>query len=83
MLGTSTTPVNTLTRMDDQETRPGLDPRVLHRDVVVEATGEHLANMLHRADVHGFTFFSDEPEALGGENGHPYPLDYFTAAIGL
>ena len=69
--------------MADAETRPGLDPRILHREVVVEATGEHLEKMLHRARVHGFTFFSDEPETLGGENDHPYPLDYFTAAIGL
>jgi len=69
--------------MDDAETRPGLDPKVLHREVVVETSAEHVGNMLHSAHVHGFTFFSDEPETLGGENGHPYPLDYFTAAVGL
>ncbi len=70
-------------KSEDLETQPGLDPAILRREVVVEATGEHLEKMLHRAQVHGFTFFSDEPETLGGENGHPYPLDYFTAAIGL
>ena len=69
--------------VDDAATRPGLDPKVHHREVVVEAGTEHLGKMLHRAEVHAFTFFSDEPETLGGENGHPYPLDYFTAAIGL
>jgi len=70
-------------RMADAETPPGLDPKVLHREVVVEAATEHRGKMLHQARVHGFTFFSDEPETLGGENEHPYPLDYFTAAIGL
>jgi hypothetical protein len=68
---------------DDFETRPGLDPNVLHRGVVVEATADHLDKMLHKGEVHGFTFFSDEPHTLGGENNYPYPLDYFTAAIGL
>ena len=61
----------------------GLDPHVTHRDVFVEATAEHLEKMLHRADVREFTFYSDEPDSLGGENRHPYPLDYFTAAVAL
>jgi len=67
------------------EARPpaGLDPAVLHRDVMVEATAEHLEKMLHRADVKQFTFHSDEPAGLGGDDNHPYPLDYFTAAIAL
>ena len=69
--------------MEDARSRPGLDPKILHRDVVVEAVADHRGKMLHEAQVHGFTFFSDEPETLGGENDHPYPLDYFTAAIGL
>jgi hypothetical protein len=69
--------------VDDGESRPGLDPQILHREVEVVADAEHVGRMLHRARVHGFTFFSDEPQALGGENDHPYPLDYFTAAIGL
>ena len=62
---------------------PGLDPDVLHRVVTVEVETRHIDKMLHEAAVHGFTFHSDEPEALGGENRHPYPLDYLTAAIGL
>ncbi len=69
--------------MEDFESRPGLDPKVLHRDVVVEVTTEHLGKLLHKAQVHDFTFYSDEPESLGGEDEHPYPLDYFTAAVGL
>jgi len=50
---------------------------------MVEATAEHLEKMLHRADVKQFTFHSDEPAGLGGDDNHPYPLDYFTAAIAL
>lgn len=48
--------------------------------------------MLHRAVIGGerdgesrrsFTFYSDEPAELAGDDAHPYPLDYLTAAIGL
>ena len=69
--------------MDDGRSRPGLDPKILHREVEVVANAEHVGKMLHRARVHDFIFHSDEPATLGGENEHPYPLDYFTAAIGL
>jgi hypothetical protein len=62
---------------------PGLDPDVLKRVVTVEADTTHLEKMKHEGRVHGFTFFSDEPPDLGGEDNHPYPLDYLTAAIGL
>lgn len=62
---------------------PGLDPDILHRVVTVEVETEHMRNMQHEAAVHGFTFRSDEPDTLGGGDDHPYPLDYFTAAIGL
>ena len=61
----------------------GLDPDVLHRVVTVEANTRHIGRMKHEATVHGMRFFSDEPESLGGDNEHPYPLDYLTAAIGL
>ena len=69
--------------MADRGTPSGLDPAITHRDVYVEASAEHLQKMLHRADVKQFTFYSDEPESLGGEDQHPYPLDYFTAAVAL
>ena len=69
--------------MTDPGTPSGLDPAIRHRDVYVEANAEHLEKMLHRADVKQFTFYSDEPESLGGEDQHPYPLDYFTAAVAL
>jgi uncharacterized OsmC-like protein len=41
----------------------------------------HLGGMHHRATIDGFTIESDEPPALGGEDAHPKPLDYLTAAI--
>lgn len=42
---------------------------------------EHLEGMHHRATIDGFTIESDEPPALGGEDAHPKPLDYLTAAV--
>lgn len=69
--------------MDEEQLPPGLDPDILERVVTVEAETEHIRRMRHRATVHGFTFYSDEPDTLGGEDQHPYPLDYLAAAVGL
>lgn len=69
--------------MGDPDILPGLDPDVLRRVVTVEASAEQIEKMKHRADVRQFTFYSDEPPSLGGDEQHPFPLDYFTAAIGL
>lgn len=41
----------------------------------------HLEGMHHRATIDGFTIDSDEPPALGGQDAHPKPLDYLTAAV--
>jgi len=68
---------------------PGVDPDILKRLVSVEAVTVHLAGIQHEATVHSrnrehtFTFRSDEPPEVIGEDEHPYPLHYFTAAIGL
>ncbi len=69
--------------MAEPKVAPGLDPNVLHRVVTVEADTVHIEKMKHQATVHGFTFYSDEPARLSGDDEHPYPLDYFTAAIGM
>lgn len=69
--------------MDDAPILSGLDPDVRRRVVTVEASTEHIERMKHRANVREFTFYSDEPPSLGGDEEHPFPLDYFTAAIGL
>lgn len=69
--------------MSEPTPPPGLDPAILHRVVTVTADTEHLHGMTHEARVHGFTFRSDEPADLAGDDEHPYPLDYLTAAIGL
>lgn len=68
---------------DESQILPGLDPDVLKRVVTIEAETDHLHGMTHEARVHGFTFHSDEPPELAGDDLHPYPLDYLTAAIGL
>lgn len=69
--------------MSERELPEGLDPDVLHRVVTIEAETETLGNMLHEARTRTFTFCSDEPSSLGGDDNHPAPLNYMTAAIGL
>ena len=71
------------TQEDESKILPGLDPDVLKRVVTIEAETTHIERMTHEARVHGFTFRSDEPPPLGGDDEDPYPLDYLTAAIGL
>jgi hypothetical protein len=68
---------------DESDVLPGLDPDVLKRVVTVEVDTHNVRNMTHEASVHGFTFRSDEPPEMAGDDEHPYPLDYFTAAVGL
>ncbi len=68
---------------EDSSILPGLDPDVRKRVVTVEAVTTNLGRMQHSARVHGFEFRSDEPPEMMGEDEHPYPLDYLTAAIGL
>lgn len=68
---------------DGSSILPGLDPEVRKRVVTVEAMTTNLGKMQHSAQVHGFEFHSDEPPEMWGEDDHPYPLDYLTAAVGL
>lgn len=68
---------------DDSTILPGLDPDILRRVVSVEVETDNVEGMKHRAQVHGFTFHSDEPPEMSGSDEYPYPLDYLTAAIGL
>lgn len=70
--------------MSSEERVPsGLDPDIRRREVVQEADTENLEKMLHRATVREFTFDSDEPPELGGDDNHPRPLDYLIAAVGF
>lgn len=49
----------------------------------VEVHAQHIAGMEHRAEHGRFSFSSDEPPSMGGQQAHPLPLTYFTASIGL
>jgi hypothetical protein len=69
------------TTMSPEPVPEGLDPRIAHRDVSVEVEGVHLDRMTHQSTVREFTVSSDEPPSLGGENEHPYPLDYFGVGV--
>lgn len=68
---------------DDAPVPPGLDPDVLQRAITHDAVTVNLHDMLHEATVRQFTFHSDEPPDLGGEDEHPRPLDYLLAAVGF
>jgi hypothetical protein len=51
------------------------------RTVAVDC--EHVEKMLHKGTRDQFTFYSDEPERMGGDNNYPAPLTYITAGIGF
>ena len=68
---------------DEAQLPPGVDPDVLHRVVTVKAETRNIGGMEHEARVRQFTFISDEPEHMSGNDEAPAPLDYFTAAVGL
>lgn len=65
----------------------GLDPDILKRIVTVSAETRHLERMQHEATTaqfdSTFTFYSDEPPNMRGDDEYPYPLHYLTASIGL
>ncbi|MCC7107041.1 MAG: hypothetical protein IT307_18065 [Chloroflexi bacterium] len=61
----------------------GLDPDVLKRTSTVEVDTFNIEKMKHQANVKSFSFYSDEPPWMNGDDRHPYPLDYLTAAIGM
>jgi hypothetical protein len=62
---------------------PGLDPSITSRIVTQEAATRNIHKMLHEGQVRQFTFHSDEPPDLWGEDEHPRPLDYILAGIGF
>lgn len=68
---------------EDRPVPPGLDPDVLERSISHDALTVNLHDMLHEGTVRQFTFHSDEPPELGGEDEHPRPLDYLLAAVGF
>lgn len=62
---------------------PSLDPKVTHRENLIEADCESLEGMRKVGTVQGFTIYCDESQRVGGEHTAPSPLGYFTAAIGF
>ncbi|SVD49079.1 uncharacterized protein METZ01_LOCUS401933, partial [marine metagenome] len=44
---------------------------------------EHLEKMLHAGKRDKFTFYSDEPPRLGGDDNYPSPLTYVVGGIGF
>ena len=57
-------------------------PRGLMRSTIT-VDCEHIEKMLHKGKKGEFTFFSDEPSSLGGENKYPSPLAYIASGIGF
>ena len=54
---------------------------VTRRTVAVDC--EHVEKMLHKGTREKFTFYSDEPERMGGDDNYPPPLTYITGGIGF
>ena len=44
---------------------------------------EHIEKMLHKGTRDKFTFYSDEPPRLGGDDNFPSPLTYIAGGIGF
>ena len=57
-------------------------PKGVYRSTI-EIDCEHIEKMLHKADNGKFTFYSDEPPRIGGDDKHPAPLTYIVAGIGF
>ncbi len=72
-----------LTMDNAEHLLPGLDPNIKSRVVTQEAVTQNVHRMLHEGHVRQFTFHSDEPPDLWGEDEHPRPLDYILAGIGF
>ena len=53
------------------------------RKFTMAADCEQLGKMLHKGQSEQFVFYSDEPEAMGGEYKHPKPLSYIAAGTGF
>jgi len=58
-----------------------LPKEVFKSTVSVEC--EHLEKMLHVGSRDKFTFYSDEPPRLGGDDNYPSPLTYIVGGIGF
>lgn len=57
-----------------------LPKATMRKTLTVEIT--NLEKQLHEAREGKFTWASDEPPSLGGDDNHPQPLTYVTAGIG-
>ena len=49
----------------------------------VEVECENKGKMLHEGRREKFTWFSDEPPRIGGDDSHPQPLTYLTGGVGM
>ncbi len=58
-----------------------LPKRKLQSTVSVKC--EHIEKMLHKGTRDKFTFYSDEPSRLGGDDNYPSPLTYIAGGIGF
>lgn len=53
------------------------------RKFTITVECENKEKMLHEARGGKFTWYSDEPPALGGDDNYPPPLSYLGSAIGF
>ena len=70
-------------RSDIPQALMGTEFPTPRRELTVTADGEQMGKMLHKGQTEQFAFYSDEPESMGGESGHPKPLSYIAAGTGF
>lgn len=57
-------------------------PKDMHR-MTIEVDCEHKEKMRHEGRRGKFTWYSDEPPRIGGEDNHPQPLSYIAGGVGF
>ena len=70
-------------RSDIPQALMGAEFPTPRRELTVTADCEQMGKMLHKGQTEQFVFYSDEPESMGGECGHPKPLSYIAAGTGF
>lgn len=67
--------------MGERKVPVGLDPEAPTREIVYELQSKRLDGLRAVAHTEGHTFFSDEPEHVGGDHTAPAPLSYFVGGL--
>lgn len=70
-------------RVDDPAPPGSGEPEAPVRHFPIAVDLVHTSGVAHVARWEGFTFASDEPPHLDGQNAHPIPIAYFVGSVGF